>query len=868
MKASMQLSSGSCVQVFTNSYSVGFGDINLGINMRSEFLDSKWRSLLAEIDMTYRSTDDLTSELNAPPQEDLTVCDWRNSYSDGSKMYSFPLPWPVKPGHASDFYMSNTIEAALEYSGAITQSSWVAANYQLHPQTSYTDANLNFYQDGEILYGEGSNVITASDAIRQRMLDGNLTDWAAARFAENKPLPVGIRPAQGRTMPATVYNTKFSCSSGKRCDTEDGFECNEFTKKSDAYEGDNGHPNPIKSGCRAIGTEPLPSGLIQNDHGMSADESPYAFTRTQAGNRGVQTDMLQRPMFDDWEHTQVPRRFTAAHTAAWNMDFMDGTHVVQDFPQLWWRRFRDFRLAETQKLYIFDNPKLCFGSDLRDEIHFIDTEIGRVKESYNTMTDSMHGVYAGIVDAELKRNPSVNGQMSYSSEWWDEFRGFRFGFRWNSRHTWPGLSDNVYHTCDSTSPHAYCQAEADASWTINFRNFPLIMNGVESNMRHHRRYQPLLWGAQREKDHFLHYPHGGRTDSRFQTPNAVDDLEVYPDTIKTTNIEQINSIIGQKMPMGSFYPDMHYSHMLNYDYWKLNLPYEWPPQSQVQPQFQKNPLRQYVPTWEKFNHIGGHMEHKWDCGVDWLDDYTYYAEVVGDDSDDWWGKGMREPSDGDADIPQPKVYRSFKKSNMTMLDFVRDVAEYRAAIDQGRYSPVSKFGWAVDDGSGNQVFGAEVMSSSGARIRRRKFGKILKLRENGLLADFNTLPSHVQRDSVYPEVWDAKYSEPSFEAKPFMATFDTNQPVNQGAVIRTINRELLTEQQINFCASEAMAHFEDHGTQVSSDDGTSAPAGDFGGLSGGAFYDRTQNTLLTPANIFWARFNRIRDGGESMLPQL
>lgn len=105
----------------------------------------------------------------------------------------------------------------------------------------------------------------------------------------------------------------------------------------------------------------------------------------------------------------------------------------------------------------------------------------------------------------------------------------------------------------------------------------------------------------------------------------------------------------------------------------LRLLQEWPPHSKVRPIFQTNPIRQYVPTWEKFNHIGAHIDHKWDCGVDWLDDYTYYAEVVGDDSNDWWGKGMTEPSDGDADVPQPKVYRSFTKSSMTMLDFDRCV---------------------------------------------------------------------------------------------------------------------------------------------------------------------------------------------------
>lgn len=82
-----------------------------------------------------------------------------------------------------------------------------------------------------------------------------------------------------------------------------------------------------------------------------------------------------------------------------------------------------------------------------------------------------------------------------------------------------------------------------------------------------------MWGAQREHDHFLHYPHGGRTDSRVQTPNAVDDMEVHSDTIKPQDIIEVLEIIGKKMNYGSFYPDMHYSHMLNYDYWKLNLPF-------------------------------------------------------------------------------------------------------------------------------------------------------------------------------------------------------------------------------------------------------------------------------------------------------
>lgn len=120
----------------------------------------------------------------------------------------------------------------------------------------------------------------------------------------------------------------------------------------------------------------------------------------------------------------------------------------------------------------------------------------------------------------------------------------------------------------------------------------------------------------------------------------------------------------------------------------------------------------------------------------------------------------------------------------------RNVPEYSQAIEAGLYTPVSKYGWANDDGSGSQVFGVAVQTSGGTPIRRRKFGKILKLQENGLLTDFNTLPGYVKRDEVYPEIWNAKYMEPSFEARPFMATFDTNQPVNQGAVIRTVRCHL------------------------------------------------------------------------------
>lgn len=113
----------------------------------------------------------------------------------------------------------------------------------------------------------------------------------------------------------------------------------------------------------------------------------------------------------------------------------------------------------------------------------------------------------------------------------------------------------------------------------------------------------------------------------------------------------------------------------------------------------------------------------------------------------------------------------------------RNVAEYAAAAAAGKYTPETKFGWAPDDGSGNQVLGNSV---AGTGVFRRKFGKVLKLAEAGLLADFRVLPGHVERDGIYTDIFDAKYFEPTFEAKPFMATFDTNQPVNEGGVFRQV----------------------------------------------------------------------------------
>lgn len=106
-------------------------------------------------------------------------------------------------------------------------------------------------------------------------------------------------------------------------------------------------------------------------------------------------------------------------------------------------------------------------------------------------------------------------------------------------------------------------------------------------------------------------------------------------------------------------------------------------------------------------------------------------------------------------------------------------------------------------------------------------------------------------------------SEPTFDARPFMATFDTNKAVNAGKVFRTIDRKILDNDMLTFCTGRAEAYLAEKGAilRAAADASTQAAASSFGGLTGGAYYDRTQNTIFTPSNIFWARFNQVRRGG-------
>lgn len=63
---------------------------------------------------------------------------------------------------------------------------------------------------------------------------------------------------------------------------------------------------------------------------------------------------------------------------------------------------------------------MIVGSDLRNEPHMKETEMGRLREGFNSLSDSLYGVFAGIVDAEKKRNPTLR----YDGGWWDTYGMF------------------------------------------------------------------------------------------------------------------------------------------------------------------------------------------------------------------------------------------------------------------------------------------------------------------------------------------------------------------------------------------------------------------------------------------------------------
>ena len=80
-------------------------------------------------------------------------------------------------------------------------------------------------------------------------------------------------------------------------------------------------------------------------------------------------------------------------------------------------------------------------------------------------------------------------------------------------------------------------------------------------------------------------------------------------------------------------------------------------------------------------------------------------------------------------------------------------------------------------------------------------------------------------------------------------------------LVSQVDRNILDSTMIDFCKGEADTHLAAQGITANLNDGSGSNGVATGGLTGGAFYDRRQNTLFTPANIFWARFNRMRSGG-------
>ena len=63
-----------------------------------------------------------------------------------------------------------------------------------------------------------------------------------------------------------------------------------------------------------------------------------------------------------------------------------------------------------------------------------------------------------------------------------------------------------------------------------------------------------------------------------------------------------------------------------------------------------------------------------------------------------------------------------------------------------------------------------------------------------------------------------------------------------------VNRTILTDDEIEFCKEQAEAYWDDKGVTLFPNDGSGAPVDDppgslYHGLVGGAFYDRTQNTM-------------------------
>lgn len=98
------------------------------------------------------------------------------------------------------------------------------------------------------------------------------------------------------------------------------------------------------------------------------------------------------------------------------------------------------------------------------------------------------------------------------------------------------------------------------------------VQGIESNVKHHRRLLPIWWPEEREHDMFRHFPHGGRLDARFRiADNWNDSMTVGLDPALTYD-DYTSFAVNDTYHGDVVLPAQHFSHMLNYDYWKTYLP--------------------------------------------------------------------------------------------------------------------------------------------------------------------------------------------------------------------------------------------------------------------------------------------------------
>jgi hypothetical protein len=101
-----------------------------------------------------------------------------------------------------------------------------------------------------------------------------------------------------------------------------------------------------------------------------------------------------------------------------------------------------------------------------------------------------------------------------------------------------------------------------------------MVQGGESNVRHTRRFASWVWGENRPNDAFIHYPHGGRLDSRYRRPNTYNNSVLDPRS-STLTYEPVYSapLFNQSFANAISIPAVPFSHLLNYDYFKTNRPY-------------------------------------------------------------------------------------------------------------------------------------------------------------------------------------------------------------------------------------------------------------------------------------------------------